>query len=110
MLRFIAQDWELGAKVLSDIREHYSELLDKVYTHKSDSSRITKVYIAAIEEHSDHLEPSFSWFIKSLDMVETNRSRLTDVAGRMELLKIIHQAELCWSGQIIAALSCVSRC
>ncbi|KAH6988913.1 hypothetical protein BKA56DRAFT_668111 [Ilyonectria sp. MPI-CAGE-AT-0026] len=60
LLCFIAQDWELGAKVLSDIWEHYSELLDKLYTHRSDSSLITTAYIAAIEEHSDHLEPSFS--------------------------------------------------
>lgn len=91
---FIAQDWELGAEVLSNIREHHSQLLDKLYTDRSDSSWITMVYIAAIEEHSGHLESSFSWFIKALDVVETSRSRLTDVADRRELLNIIHSAEL----------------
>ncbi|KAK3301888.1 CHAT domain-containing protein, partial [Chaetomium strumarium] len=93
-LCFVAQDWELGATVLQKIQESVPGFLEKVLTDKGDSRWYNMVYIAAIEEHSGNLESSFRWLIKALDIIETSRSRLTDVADRRELLNVIQSAEL----------------
>jgi len=91
---FIAQDWELGAQVLSKIRKCDPNALDELCTDKSESSWSSMVYIAAIEEHNGNLESSFRWLIRALDIVETSRSKLTDVGDRRELLNVIQSAEL----------------
>jgi CHAT domain-containing protein len=93
-LCFVAQHWELGAEVLRKIQDHAPEFLGQLHTDRGDSSWVNMVYVAATEEHGDNLEPSFRWLLKALDIVETSRSRLTDVADRRELLNVIHSAEL----------------
>ncbi|KAH7139870.1 CHAT domain-containing protein [Dactylonectria estremocensis] len=93
-LCFIAQDWELGIQVLRKIQQQAPDLLDQLHAESGESSWVSMVYIAAIEEHSDNLESSFRWLIKALDVVEASRSKLTDVADRRELLDVIQSAEL----------------
>lgn len=93
-LCFVAQHWELGAEVLRKIQQHAPEFLETLHTDRGDSSWVTMVYIAAIEEHSRNFESSFHWLIKALDIVETSRAKLTDLADRREFLDVIHSAEL----------------
>ncbi|KAL2127636.1 hypothetical protein VTI74DRAFT_10377 [Chaetomium olivicolor] len=93
-LCFVAQDWEMGARVLRRIQGYAPGFLERMCTDKGDESWYNMVYVAAIEEHSGNLESSFRWLIKALDIIETSRSRLTDVADRRELLNVIQSAEL----------------
>src|SRR3569833_503593 len=93
-LCYFAQDWVLGAEVLHKIQQYAPELLDELDIDKGDGSWVNMGYIAAIEEHSGNLEASFRWRVKGVHMVESSRSKLSDVADRRALLDVIQSAEL----------------
>ncbi|KAJ4297253.1 hypothetical protein N0V88_004171 [Collariella sp. IMI 366227] len=93
-LCFVARDWDLGVEVLRNLQERAPKVLENLQADRGEWGWINMVYVAAIEEHSGNLDTAFRWLINALDILETRRAKLTDVADRRELLSVIHSSEL----------------
>ncbi|KAL3483859.1 CHAT domain-containing protein [Aspergillus germanicus] len=103
---FMAQAWDTGAAILSNIATVLPDFFDKVRREPKPDSWLLLTFIGAIQERDSNLDDALDSYLAALYQVENMRAMIPDPDNRRRSYSTLHTAELfCGLARTSVALS-----